>query len=108
MERVAERGPGEAFVYYADENAVLVRNNRLIRGKKEIMEYYGQQENKQDVQLTWEPDIIDVADCGDFAYTVGTYIYSFKDSAGQESSTEGIFHTVWKRQEDGSWKYVYD
>lgn len=108
MERVAERGLGDAFVQYADENAVLVRNNRLIRGKKEIMEYYEKQEDSQDIQLTWEPEFIEVARCGDFAYTYGTYIYSVKDSTGQESSLEGIFHTVWKRQEDGSWKYVYD
>jgi len=107
MERVAERGLGDAFVHYADENAVLVRNNRLIRGKKEIKEYYNQQQ-RQDIQLTWIPEFVEMSSCGDFAYTYGTYLYSVKDSASQESEMEGIFHTVWKRQEDGSWKYVYD
>ena len=24
------------------------------------------------------------------------------------SSEEGVFHTVWKRQPDGSWKFVWD
>lgn len=107
MERVSERGLRDAFTHFADDHAVLARNNQLIRGKKEIMKYYDQQEGK-DIQLTWEPEYVEVADCGDLAYTFGTYTYSIKDSTGYESTSKGIFHTIWKRQEDGSWKYVYD
>jgi ketosteroid isomerase-like protein len=106
-ERVAEWGIRDAFVYFADENAVMVRNNNLIRGKKEIMEYYDRQD-LQKIRLMWEPEFVEVARCGDLAYTYGSYTYSSKDSTGHEMISTGIFHTVWKKQEDGSWKFVYD
>jgi ketosteroid isomerase-like protein len=31
-----------------------------------------------------------------------------KDSVGNKKDFKGIFHTVWKKQKDGSWKYVWD
>jgi ketosteroid isomerase-like protein len=106
-ERVADHGIRDAFVYFADDHAVLVRNDRLIEGKEKISEYYEHQ-GTEDMNLTWEPEYVGVATCGDLAYTYGTYTFSVKDSTGREIISKGIFHTVWKRQEDGSWKYVYD
>jgi ketosteroid isomerase-like protein len=42
------------------------------------------------------------------AYTYGKYTWRSKDTANQNASFSGIFHTVWKRQADGTWKYVWD
>jgi ketosteroid isomerase-like protein len=28
--------------------------------------------------------------------------------AGEVGEYQGVFHTVWKRQPDGTWKYVWD
>jgi ketosteroid isomerase-like protein len=56
--------------------------------------------------LTWSPDFIDVSASGDMAYTYGKYNYTTTDSLGNVSEIEGIFHTVWKRQADGNWKFV--
>ncbi len=103
----AEEGVAEAFLFFAAEDAVLNRNGSLIRGKEEIASYFDLQPYR-DVQLTWHPDFIDIAQSGDLAYTYGNYSFSATDSSGQIITTTGIFHTVWKRQEDGSWKYVYD
>lgn len=36
------------------------------------------------------------------------YTYSVTDSTGETKSSSGIFHTVWKRQADGTWKFVWD
>ena len=101
-----EKGLAEAFVRYADDDAVLVRNNRVIKGKDSIQAYVSG--GSPDITLTWHPDYIEVSDSGDLAYTYGEYRMSRIDSSGQEVSHVGVFHTVWKRQADGSWKYVYD
>ena len=37
---VRERGMAEAFIHFASEDAVLSRNNKLIKGKEEIEEYF--------------------------------------------------------------------
>jgi ketosteroid isomerase-like protein len=49
-----------------------------------------------------------VSACGDLGYTWGSYTFTATDSLGATHRSEGIFHTVWKRQPDGSWKFVWD
>ena len=58
--------------------------------------------------LVWKPDYVDVSESGDLAYTYGKYTFTSRDSTGRKVVSKGIFHTVWKRQEDGSWKFVWD
>lgn len=99
----AEKGLMEAFYSFADENAVIKRGqDSLIKGKENIRNYY-EKSGKRKITLTWTPDFIDVSESGDLAYTYGKYVLKT-----DTSSSEGIFHTVWKRQEDKSWKYVWD
>jgi len=104
----AEKGIAEAFWYYADSNAVIKRgNDSLIQGKENIKNYYSADYYKT-ASVTWSPDFIDVSDKGDMAYTYGKYIWQAKDSSGKTNEFKGVFHTVWKRQKDGNWKYVWD
>lgn len=103
----AEQGIKTAFLAFAAEDAVLLRGERLIEGKAAITQYFDQQDLEQ-VQLRWKPDFIDVAADGSLAYTYGKYTFSAPDSSGQTRESSGMFHTVWKRQPDGSWKFVYD
>jgi len=107
MEKVNTWGIRDAFIHFADDSAVLVRNNQLIKGKKAIYSFFEKSMYK-DIRLTWSPDYVDVSGSGDMAYTYGTYHFSAVDSTGKEVTSEGIFHTVWKKQPDGNWKYVYD
>jgi len=106
---VQKEGINKAFLKYASEKAVLMRNNSLIIGKTAIKNHFENQatENKK-VSLSWKPDFVDVSNSGDLGYTYGKYIYSYVDNDGKTIKTEGIFHSVWKRQEDGSWKFVWD
>ena len=102
-------GIKEAFVHFADENAVLNRGNKLIKGKLEIAQYLSHQGSTvAKVILEWEPDFVDVSESCDLAYTYGPYTFTQIKKDGEEITSNGIFHTVWKRQEDGSWKYVWD
>ncbi|MBB6482275.1 YybH family protein [Spirochaeta isovalerica] len=103
----AERGIAEAFLTYADDGAVINRNNRIYRGKAGIAEYYDNQTLK-DVQLTWSPDYVDVAESGDMAWTYGNYVFAALSDENKPVEARGIFHTVWKRQPGGTWKYVWD
>ena len=96
-----------AFLSYAAEDAVLMRNNKLILGKIAIKNLMSSQASGK-VELSWKPEFIDVSASGDLAYTYGYFTYTSTDSAGKADSQSGVFHTIWKRQEDGSWKYVWD
>ena len=105
----AEKGISEAFISYAAEDAVLMRNNKLVVGKQDLIAYLENQPvNVKDERLSWKPDYADVSSSGDLGYTYGQFIYSYTDSTGSTVENKGVFHTVWKRQADGSWKFVWD
>ena len=94
------------FCYFL---AVLMRNNKLVIGKKNLSVLFENQASKpKDEKLSWKPDFVDVSASGDLAYTYGQYTYSYTDSTGTIVESEGVFHTVWKRQADGSWRFVWD
>lgn len=103
----ADSGIENAFINYAAPDAVLQRGNRLVAGYDSIVAYMKGQ-SQAGVKLTWEPDFADVSASGDLAYTYGKYRVTFPDTAGNIQTKEGIFHTVWKLQPDGNWKFVWD
>jgi ketosteroid isomerase-like protein len=102
-----EKGIQEAFTYYAADSGIVRRGERLIIGKKAIYEHYGSNTLRQ-VKLTWTPDFVDASTCGDLGYTYGRYNFSALDTTGAMLTDSGYFHTVWKRQPDGTWKFVWD
>ena len=102
-------GLEKAFLTYAADDAVLMRNNVLIIGKESIRERFQRQKHGTgSVTLFWEPDFVDVSASGDLGYTFGRYTATITDSLGNIQLDSGIFHTVWKRQPDGNWRYVWD
>jgi ketosteroid isomerase-like protein len=103
----SEKGLAEAFYYFADEYAVIKRgNDSLIIGKENIRHYYDKNANPN-VKLSWTPDFIGVSDCGTLGYTYGKYVFSIQDTSGKSIEHTGIFHTVWKKQ-NNDWRYVWD
>lgn len=102
---VADSGMAVAFAHFADEQGVIQRRDSIIKGKKAIYNYHFKSPLKN-VKLNWEASFVDVS--GDLAYTYGPYTFSAVDSSGNPILDNGIFHTVWKRQQDGTWRYVWD
>lgn len=104
----AEKGIAEGFAFFADANGVIKRgSDSIISGKAGIHNYYSAAYFKT-ASVKWAPDFVDVAEDGSMAYTYGKYSWQSKDSTGKISETRGVFHTVWKKQPDGSWRYVWD
>ena len=105
---VAEKGIADAFDFFADSNAVIRRSgDSVIQGKENIRKFYSAEYFKA-ASVKWSPDFVDASEKGDLGYTYGKYIWQSKDSAGKVNESKGIFHTVWKKQKEGSWKYVWD
>ena len=104
----ADKGIAEAFYFFADSAATIKRqNDTLIHGKDAIKSFYSTP-FYQKATVKWSPDFVDASVDGDMGYTYGKYGWSSTDSAGKTITFNGVFHTVWKKQPDGSWKYVWD
>ena len=105
---VKDKGIAEAFAFYADSNAVIKRrNDSLIKGKDAIRNFY-ENDFYKTASVTWSPDFIETSPDGNLGYTYGKYLWQSKDSTGKTNENRGVFHTVWKRQKDGNWRYVWD
>lgn len=103
----SKEGLQKAFLSYAADDAVLNRNNTILKGKEAIKDYFENQ-TLSDVKLVWAPDFIEMSRSGDLGYTYGKFNFSAIDTTGNKIEAQGIFHSVWKRQADGNWRFVWD
>jgi len=104
---VRDKGMKAGFLAYASDDAVLNRNNHLIKGKQAMAAYFDRIKLRN-IRLDWYPDFIRVSDAGDLGYTYGRYTFAATDAEGKPVTDTGIFHTVWKKEADGRWRFVWD
>jgi uncharacterized protein (TIGR02246 family) len=105
MGAAAERGAEGFMSFYADDAVELPEGEQAIQGKANIakaMQYLNDKNNR----LTWTPNKVDVS--GDLAYSYGVYEFRSTGKDGKLSSSSGKYTTIWKKQNDGSWKVVLD
>ncbi|MFL6731491.1 MAG: YybH family protein [Sphingomicrobium sp.] len=61
------------------------------------------------LKLTFAADRVQVAQSGDYAYSRGHYSMTMTNAAtSRPVSSDGSYLTVYKKQQDGSWKAVED
>lgn len=102
-----KEGVAAAFEHFAADSGVINRGGKIYKGKAAIAAYYAQWPYRE-VKLTWSPEFISASASGDMGYTYGRYRLLATDSSGASIDNTGYFHTVWQRQHDGSWRFVYD
>lgn len=107
QQMAADSGVAVAFERFAAPDAVINRNDLLLVGQEAIVKHM-KSSKVTEVKLLWSPDFVDASDDGTLGYTYGKYTFSAIDPEGKPISSTGIFHTVWKRQPNGEWKYVWD
>jgi ketosteroid isomerase-like protein len=93
---------GQAWKAFADEHATLPAGT----GKEAIGAYYDKVYAKPGFALSWHPDYAQVF--GDVAVTSGRYESHDRDAAGHDQTGHGRYVTVWQRQKEGGWRYVWD
>lgn len=59
-------------------------------------------------RLSWAPLFTDVSDDGTLGYNYGRFEARGSGPDGKEVVRGGFFLTIWKRQPDGTWRYVMD
>jgi ketosteroid isomerase-like protein len=99
-----KKGMKAAFIEYLDSNGVLLRPNRLPIAGADAVDFLIQQSDS-DYTLTWEPKNGYVAKSGELGYTYG--IYALRPSV-KDTIIYGTYVSIWKKEKDGTWKYVLD
>jgi len=98
-----ERGIRDAFLAnFADDGIAFepapVRLKPTWRGRPPPTDPHA-------LKLVWKPAQAGVARSLDFGYTTGPYRLT---RAGQPGATEGVFFSVWRKDEAGRWRVVLD
>lgn len=107
-QKCKESGIATGFYEFADENAVIkLDNDSLIKGKNAIKNHFSKPRFEK-ATVTWNADCVEISKDGTLASTYGKYNWIASDSLGNKKEFKGVFHTVWKKQPDGSWKYIWD
>jgi ketosteroid isomerase-like protein len=92
------RGVGPSFVTWAAPDGVVLRpdpvNAREVYSKRPASK-------PEDPALKWWPAHAGAARSGDLAFDTGPWVYG-------DDKAHGWFLTIWKRQPDGSWRWVLD
>jgi ketosteroid isomerase-like protein len=95
-------GMKKAFLEYIDNDGVLLRpDHPPIVGAEAIDFLSGI--NDTSYTLTWKPSRGEIAASGDLGFTFGIYELKTKDT-----SFKGTYVSIWKKQNDGAWKFVLD
>ena len=96
-------GMQKAFIHFCHPNGVLLKAGRMpVEGKEQVKKLM-EQTSGSEATLTWEPVFADIAGSGDMGYTYGTYQLKTKTGI-----SEGTYCSVWKKDDQGNWKYVLD
>jgi len=97
-----DNGMNAAFMEYISEDGVMLRSNSMpIVGKNAVSGLF--RGDDSGFTLTWEPLYADIAKSGEIGYTYGTY-----ELTHQEGVQKGTYVSIWKKDNDGKWKFVLD
>lgn len=98
----AKIGFYRALSKYADKNFVkMTEGSHPITSKKAFDEAHKDRPGAK--TLTWEPVEAHVSSSGDLGYTWGNWKFVLPDTVFY-----GNYITIWKKNEHGKWKMVYD
>ena len=105
-----EQGQGKAFIeYMASEAVIYPMVGAPIQGKADFSKIItAASSGAPESRLEWEPLFADISLSGDLGYTLGSYIATVFQSEGDPLVRHGHYVTVWKKQSDGNWKFVFD
>ena len=102
-------GRNNAFLHFIDSGAVMLRDNSRPLVSADSIRNQLQKRSDSGYKLTWEPVFADVSISGDLGYTYGIYDLWLPDEHGKFVSMQrGTYVTIWKKDADGTWKWVLD
>jgi ketosteroid isomerase-like protein len=97
-----------AFLAYAAPDAVMLsQSGAAIKGWESLRDLLSGRPGGA-TTLVWTPLYADIAESGELGYTYGASHLSGTGPNGEPIEARGHYVSVWKRQLDGSWKWVLD
>ena len=105
--KMAEEKPTrDAFLAFIADDGLLFRPG-AVNCKKWMLEHPSPPPTDKKPLLAWQPSFAGMSASGDMGFTTGPWEFR-GDVKDEKPSGYGHFVTVWKKQADGTWKFVVD
>ena len=99
----------EALAGNYTDDAYFVAGGSTADGSTAIRQVFANASTDPAFEVHFASDKVDVGASGDMAYARGKFSEKYTDkSSGKVMGGSGTFLTVYKKQDDGSWKIVED
>jgi len=104
---VMENRP-DRFAAFLDDEAVFVGSDSVTRGREAVVEAWAVFFGEKRPYFEWHPEVVELSADGLLGLSRGPWTLRVTDADGTVRERSGLFNSVWRRQEDGSWKIVFD
>ena len=91
----------QAFLDYMDNAAVVFNQGMALNGPE-----FWRKAPERKFKLIWRPTYAAIAQSGDLGFTTGPF--ELRASLADTVRAAGQYSTIWKKQKDGSWKFLAD
>lgn len=98
----------KTMTYWSDDATVISVGEPELKGKQAIRGMVEGSIKNPDFNISWEPISAEISENGDMGYLLENSKITLKDSTGNTKVQNFKTVTIWKKQEDGSWKNVVD
>ena len=96
---MADRDHAAFASFLASETVFFGRG--VLRGKTAVADAWKGFYAEKAAPFSWAPESVEVLDSGELGFTSGPVF----DPAGKRV---GTFNSVWRKEEDGKWRIVFD
>lgn len=103
----AENQDIDAFRSFIDADARFVGSG-VLRGVDEIAKGWSVFFTPGGPSIRWRPQIVEVLENGTLALSRGPYKTVSVDADGNAVENWGTFNSVWRLNDDGEWRVVFD
>ena len=91
----------EAFARFLSDETVFFAGETPLRGKEAVVTAWESFFTKSEAPFSWEPKTVVVLDSGKLALSSGPV-------HGPEGEVIGTFNSIWRREEPGIWRIIFD
>lgn len=98
----------KTLTYWADDAVVISAGEPELKGKQAIRGMVEGSIKDSNFSISWEPISAEISESGDMGYLLEKAKITMKDSSGNSKVQNFRSVTIWKKQNDGTWKNVVD
>lgn len=107
-----KRGSIEAFYNFISDEGLCFSDEGSPPARKEtfreLMDKRKNEKGSNSLQLSWKPLFAYVSSAGDLGYTLGKHTSILFTTDDKKAIRTGYYLTIWKKQPDGTWRFVFD